>query len=126
MKKGHRSTKEVKYDQYRTVIKFHQEQVAYFFNRLKEIKEGDGTLLDHSMILYGSPFNDGNEHVSFNLPMLIAGKAGGKISPGRLLDYPDGPSEGVYLSMMDIMGVPVDEIGGVDTVIPITWAGNVL
>ena len=114
------STKEVKYDQYRTVIKFHQEQVAYFFNRLKEIKEGDGTLLDHSMILYGSPFNDGNEHVSFNLPMLIAGKAGGKISPGRLLDYPNGPSEGVYLSMMDIMGVPADEIGGVDTAIPIT------
>lgn len=114
------SSKEVKYDQYRTIIKYHQEQVAYFLNRLKEIKEGDGTLLDHSMILYGSPFTDGNEHLSYNLSMLIAGKAGGKISPGRLLEYPDGPAEGVYLSMMDIMGVPVHEIGGVDTVIPLT------
>ena len=114
------SSREVKYKQYLTIIKYHQEQVAYFLNRLKEIKEGDGTLLDHSMILYGSPFSDGNEHLSRNLPMLIAGKAGGKIVPGRLLEYPDGPAEGVYLSMMDIMGVPVHEIGGIDTAIPIT------
>ena len=114
------SSKEVKYDQYRTIIKFHQEQVAYFLNRLKEIKEGDGTLLDQSMILYGSPFADGNEHLSSNLPMLIAGRAGGRLAPGRLLEYPNGPAEGVYLSMMDIMGVPAHEIGGVDTAIPIT------
>ena len=114
------SSREVKYKQYLTIIKYHQEQVAYFLNRLKEIKEGDGTLLDHSMILYGSPFSDGNEHLSRNLPMLIAGKAGGKIAPGRLLEYPDGAAEGVYLSMMDIMGVPVHEIGGIDTAIPIT------
>ena len=70
--------------------------------------------------LYGSPFNDGNEHVSVNLPMLIAGKASGKISPGRVLNNIEGPSEGVYLSMMDIMGVPMHEIGGIDTAIPIT------
>ncbi len=114
------SSKEVKYDHYRRIIKFHHEQVAYFLNRLKEIKEGDGSLLDNSIILYGSPFNDGNEHVSINLPMLIAGKAGGKISPGRMLNYPNGPAEGVYLSMMDIMGVPMQEIGGIDTEIPIT------
>jgi len=114
------TSKEVKYDQYRTIVKYHQEQVAYFLNRLKEIEEGDGTLLDHSMILFGSPFSDGNEHLSSNLPMLIAGRAGGRIEPGRLLEYPDGPAEGVYLSMMDIMGVPTHEIGGIDTAIPIT------
>jgi len=114
------SSKEIKYSQYLSVIKFHQDQVAYFLNRLKDIEEGAGTLLDHSMILYGSPFSDGNTHLSKNLPVMIAGKAGGKLSPGRNLVYPDAPAEGIYLSMMDVMGVPVHEIGGVDTAIPIT------
>jgi hypothetical protein len=114
------SSREVKYKQYLTVIKFHHEQVAYFLNKLNEIEEGGSTLLDNSMILYGSPFADGNEHISTNLPMLIAGKAGGAIKPGRLLDYPNAPAEGVYLSMMDVMGVPVHEIGGIDRVLAIT------
>jgi hypothetical protein len=114
------SSREVKYKQYLTIIKYHQDQVAYFLNRLKEIEEGDGTLLDHSMILYGSPFSDGNTHLSKQLPVMIAGRAGGKLSPGRNLEYPDAQSEGIYLSMMDVMGVPVHEIGGVDTAIPIT------
>jgi hypothetical protein len=52
--------------------------------------------------------------------MLIAGKAGGKVKPGRHLEYPDGAAEGVYLSMMDTMGVPVPEIGGIDTPLAIT------
>ena len=52
--------------------------------------------------------------------MMIAGKAGGKITPVRLLEYPGNPAEGVYLSMMDIMGVPIDQIGGIDTPVSIT------
>ena len=113
------ASREVKFHQYLSVIKFHHEQVAYFLKRLSEIEEGGATLLDNSMILYGSPFADGNEHISTNLPMLVAGKAGGKIRSGRHLEYPGGPAEGVYLSMMDVMGAPVHEIGGVDTVIPL-------
>ncbi len=114
------ASREEKFNQYLSVIKFHHEQVAYFFQRLSEIREGEGSLLDNSMILYGSPFADGNEHVSTNLPMLIAGRAGGRIRSGRHLDYPEGPAEGVYLAMMDVMGVPVHRIGGVDTLVPIT------
>jgi hypothetical protein len=110
----------VKYEQYLKVIEFHHEQVAYFLDRLKAIPEGDGTLLDNCMILYGSPFADGDAHQSTMLPMLIAGQAGGKIRSGRVLDYPDEPAEGVYLSMMDIMGVAVDEIGGVSEPVAIT------
>ena len=72
------------------------------------------------MILYGSPFADGNEHVSTNLPMLIAGGAGGRIRSGRHLIHTGAPAEGAYLSMMDVMGVPVHEIGGVDKAVPIT------
>jgi len=114
------STREVKYKQYLKVIEFHHEQVAYFLKRLNAIREGEGTLLDHSMILYGSPFSDGNEHLSRNLPMMIAGKAGGRIVPGRLLTHPEAPAEGVYLSMMDLMDVPVHQIGGIDHAVPIT------
>ena len=99
------SSREIKYDQYRAIIKYHHEQVAYFFNRLNEIQEGEGTLLDNSMILYGAPFEDGNEHISADLPMMIAGRAGGKISSGRVLAHSGAPAEGVYLSMMDIMDV---------------------
>lgn len=114
------SSREEKFNQYLRVVRWHHEQVAYFLNRLNEIKEGDGTLLDNSMILYGSPFADGNEHVSTNLPMLIAGQAGGKIRSGRHLIHEGKPAEGAYLSMMDVMGVPVHEIGGVDNAVPIT------
>lgn len=113
------SSREEKFEQYLTVIKWHHEQVAYFFNRLDSIQEGDGTLLDNCMILYGSPFADGNEHVSTNLPMLIAGRGGGKIQSGRHLLHEEAPAEGAYLSMMDVMGVPVHEIGGVDRAVPI-------
>ena len=114
------SSREKKYEQYLKVIRYHHEQVAYFLGHMKAIEEGDGTLLDHSMILYGSPFSDGNEHLSESLPMLIAGRAGGKIQPGRRLHFAEGPAEGVYLSMMDIMGVAVHEIGGIDTAVAIT------
>ena len=114
------TSREIKYRQYLRVIEFHHEQVAYFLNRLNDIQEGEGTLLDHSMILYGSPFSDGNEHLSRNLPMMIAGKAGGRIVPGRLLESPGAPAEGVYLSMMDLMDVPVHQIGGIDSAVSIT------
>ena len=114
------SSRAVKYKQYLKVIEFHHEQVAYFLKRLQNIREGEGTLLDHSMILYGSPFSDGNEHLSRNLPILIAGKAGGRIVPGRLLEHAGAPAEGVYLSMMDLMDVPVHKIGGIDRPVSIT------
>jgi hypothetical protein len=113
-------SKEVKFEQYLKVIEYHHEQVAYFLDRLKSIPEGEGTLLDNCMILYGSPFADGDAHQSTMLPILIAGQAGGKIRSGRMLEYPDKPAEGVYLSMMDVMGVAVDEIGGINEPIPIT------
>ena len=108
------NTKEVKLRQYLKVITFHHEQVAYFLDRLRNITEADGSLLDHSMILYGSPFADGHQHASRQLPVMIAGKAGGKLNAGRHLSYPEAPLEGLYLSMMDVMGVQMNRFGGTD------------
>lgn len=109
------SSQEAKYEQYMKVIQYHHQAVAYFFKRLKSIREGEGTLLDNCMILYGSPFSDGNFHDSTNLPTMLAGGGGGKLKPGQLIEHPNAAAEGMYLSMMDVMGVPVHEFGGIDS-----------
>ena len=108
------TTEEVKLRQYLKVITFHYEQVAYFLDRLRNITEADGSLLDHSMILYGSPFADGHQHASRQLPVMIAGKAGGKLNTGRHLSRPEAPLEGLYLSMMDVMAVQMKRFDGTE------------
>ena len=62
---------------------FHATHFAYLLERLKSVKEGDGNLLDHSMIVYGSGIGDGNAHNHDELPILLAGKGSGTIKPGR-------------------------------------------
>ena len=63
------------------------EQFAYFLKKMKSIKEGDGTLLDHSMILYGSALSDPDRHNHENLPIVLAGRGSGTIKTGRHLKY---------------------------------------
>lgn len=113
------TSKEVKRQQYLKVINYHHQQVAYFFERLKAIKEGDGTLLDNCLILYGSPFEDGNKHASKRVPVMLAGKAGGKLKTGRQLSYDGQPREGVYISILDALGVHVDKMGNTDKALSI-------
>ena len=113
------TSKEVKRQQYLKVINYHHQQVAYFFERLKSIKEGDVTLLDNCLILYGSPFEDGNKHASKRVPVMLAGKAGGKLKTGRQLSYEGQPREGVYISILDALGVHVDKMGNTDKALSI-------
>ena len=76
------------------------------------MKEGDGTLLDHCMIAYGSGISDGNRHNHDDLPILLAGKGGGTLKAGRHVKYPrDTPLTNLYVSMLDRMGVKVDSFG---------------
>lgn len=109
------TSRDVKRAQYLKVIAWHHRQVAYFLNRLKSIREGDGTLLDHSLILYGSPFADGHEHASKQLPLMLAGHANGQLQTGIHRSHPGKPLEGIYLSVMDRLGVRVEQFGGTDT-----------
>jgi hypothetical protein len=111
---------EVKRQQYLGVIHYHHQQVARFFERLKSIKEGDGTLLDNCLILYGSPFEDGNKHASKRVPVMLAGKAGGRLKPGRQLSYQGQPREGIYISILDALGVRVEKIGNTDKALAIS------
>lgn len=88
------------------------EQFAYFLDKLKSIKEGEGTLLDHSLVLYGSGLGDGNRHTHHDLPLLLAGNASGRIQTGRHIAYPDDtPMNNLFMSLLDYSGAKVEKIG---------------
>ncbi len=90
----------------------HTEVFADFLNRLKSTKEGDGTLLDHSMVVYVSGLSDGNRHIHENLPVLLAGRGDGSLRPGQHIVYKRGtPMTNLYLTLLERMGVPAERIG---------------
>lgn len=98
-----------KRDMYNAVSRWHHEQVAYLLGRLKQVRDGEGTLLDNSMILYGSSLSDGHEHGAKDLPILLAGSGGGSISTGRSLKFRRATSMSkLYLSMLQGLGVKTD------------------
>ncbi|MBZ0257985.1 hypothetical protein K8I31_18110, partial [bacterium] len=88
---------------------WHVEQYAYLLNRLKNIKEGEQTLLENSMILFGSGLSDGDRHDPHNLPIILGGNGGGHINTGYHYVYgKDTPLANLYLSMLDAFGAPVE------------------
>lgn len=89
----------------------HVEQVAYLAGRLKSIREGDATLLDNSMLVYGSSISDGNVHNHGDLPVVMLGKAGGGFRPGRHVVYQEKPMTNLFLTMLDRLGVPMEKLG---------------
>jgi Protein of unknown function (DUF1552) len=91
---------------------YHVQQFAGWIEKLNSIKEGDGTLLDNSMIVYGAGLSDGNRHLHEDLPTLVAGRAGGKFQTGRSIIYRrETPMCNLFLTMMDRMGVPTEHFG---------------
>jgi hypothetical protein len=87
-------------------------QFAYMLDKMSAIKEGEGTLLDHSMLLFGSCMRDGNSHNPHNLPLVLAGKAGGTIVGGRhLVHKKNTPLCNLYVSMLERLGSPVKQFG---------------
>lgn len=106
---GNNAEKQAKIQQINT---FHMDQFAYFLNKLRSIPEGDGNLLDHSMIVYGSGLGDGNRHNHDDLPILLAGGGNGSLVSGRHLQYrTDMPLNNLFLSMLDRIGVPAMAVG---------------
>jgi hypothetical protein len=94
------------------INRFHMEQFAYFLTKLRDTPEGEGNLLDHAMILYGSAIGDGNAHNHDELPMLLAGGGRGTLATGRHVRYPRGtPASNLFLSMLDRMGASADSFG---------------
>jgi hypothetical protein len=85
--------------------------LARFLDKLGNTPDGDGTLLDHSMVLYGSSLSDGDEHNFEPLPVILAGGASGRLEGGRHMRYPNTPMSNLLLSMLDKMDVHIDGIG---------------
>ena len=99
---------------------FHLAQFAYLTQRMKEIKEGEGTLLDNSILMLASSLFDGDAHSADQLPILLAGKGGGSLRTGRVLDYLEAGDENrracsLHLSLMDRMGGRLDRFGDANT-----------
>ncbi|HEY7427059.1 MAG TPA: DUF1552 domain-containing protein [Gemmataceae bacterium] len=91
---------------------FHSKQLAYLLGKLDQIQEGDGTLLDHSMIAYGSGIHDGNAHNHEDLPILLAGGGCGTLSSGRHIRYgKETPINNLWLSMLNRVEVTVEKLG---------------
>ncbi len=94
------------------INKFHTTHLAYFLERLKSVKEGDGTLLDHSMIVYGSCIGDGDRHNHDDLPVLLAGRGCGTIRPGRHIVYQkETPINNLWVSMLNRMDIHDVQLG---------------
>jgi hypothetical protein len=109
---SHHQNKAEKFEPYSKINRWHSEQLAYFLDKLKSIKEGEGNVLDNSMILFGSSMSDGNRHDPNNLPIILAGKAGGKIKSGRhIKNEKRTPLCNLYVSMLERMGTPVESFG---------------
>ncbi|HYR58605.1 MAG TPA: DUF1552 domain-containing protein [Chthoniobacteraceae bacterium] len=92
---------------------FYTQQLAYFLTKLRDTKERDGrSILDNSMIVYCGGLSDGNRHAHDNLPVVLAGRAGGVLTPGRHVNLGDKtPMTNLYVRMLNIMGVPTDRFG---------------
>ncbi len=107
----HRNIKE-KQEKLKQINRFHVGVLAHFADRLKSAREGDGTLLDRCMIVYGSGNSDGNAHNHDDLPILVLGKGGGTLKTGRHVRYPkETPLTNLYLSLLDRVGVSLPSFG---------------
>src|SRR6476659_9493639 len=109
---SHHSNERKNMDQFAVINRYHIKMLAYFLGRLQATPDGDGTLLDHSMILYGSSLSDGNEHNFDPLPVVLAGGAAGQVRGGRHVRHaPHTPMSNLLLTMLDKMGARVDSFG---------------
>jgi Protein of unknown function (DUF1552) len=89
----------------------HMELFAGFIEKLKATPDGDGTLLDHAMVVYGSGLSDGNRHTHEDLPVLLAGRGGGFRLGSHIVHPKDTPMTNLYLTLLDRIGVPAEKIG---------------
>ena len=92
------------------IDQYHVALFGQFLQKLKATQDGDGNLLDHSLILYGGGLGNGNLHDHINLPVLVAGRGAGTLAGGQHINYPDNtPMANLLLSMLDKAGVPTPE-----------------
>jgi hypothetical protein len=92
---------------------YHTQLTAEYLTKLRQTSDGDGSLLDHMTILYGSGISNSTQHSGENLPVLVIGGGAGRLKGGRHLKYPSDTSHAnLLVTLMDKMDMPVEKIGG--------------
>jgi hypothetical protein len=106
---SHHEKETDKLEQYQRINRWHIEQYAKLLRKLKGMTEGEASVLDNSLILFGSGLRDGNAHDPHNLPIVVGGRAGGSFATGQHLQYDrDTPLTNLYVSMLNALGAPVE------------------
>ena len=109
---SHHQNDAAKIEQVTKIDILHTQIFAYFLEKMQSTPDGDGSLLDHSMIVYGSGLSDGNLHEHYDLPVLLMGGGSGRIQGGSHLQYPkDTPMANLFLTLMDKVGVQQERFG---------------
>ena len=109
---SHHQNDPVKLEKLAKINVYHTQQFAYFLDKLRQTPDGDGTLFDHSMFVYGSGMSDGNLHFQLDLPTVLVGGVAGRAEGGRHLAYSnDTPVANLWVAMLDKAGVPMETFG---------------
>jgi hypothetical protein len=109
---SHHQNDPAKHAQLQTIDTWEVEQFAYFLERLAQAQDGTGSLLDQSAVFFSSEIADGNAHGHYNLPVLLAGRGGGTLQPGRHIQYGNNmPIANLYLTLMQNMGMDIQSFG---------------
>jgi hypothetical protein len=104
----HHNNQSEKVQKVAAITAFNISQFAYMVKKMQSLREGDGTLLDNCIMMWGSGLEDGNKHSRANLPFIIAGKGGGSINTGRFLPNTNGNQGDLLTTLLACAGVPVD------------------
>ncbi len=96
---------------YATVNNWQVSQLAYLLAQMKAINEPDGTLLDNSVVFFSSEISDGNLHNHSNLPIILAGRGGGMLNPGKAIQFQNANVSQLFISMLATVGVSVKSFG---------------
>lgn len=106
---SHHANEEQKLAEYKIINRWHVEQYAYLLRRLADMPEGEGSVLDNSMVVFASALSDGQKHDPHKLPVLLGGKGGGRIDSGQHLIYgEDHPLANLYVALLDAFGAPAE------------------
>jgi len=109
---SHHQNDPVKLEKLAKINTYHLKHFTTFLEKLRSIPDGDGTLLDHAIFVYGSGISDGNIHFHLDLPMLLVGSGAGQFKGGRHVRYKnDLPLANLYVSVLDKLGVPTEQFG---------------
>jgi Protein of unknown function (DUF1552) len=109
---SHHSNVKENIERFAVLNTYHVGLFGYFLEKLRATPDGDGTLLDHSLVLYGSGMSDGNQHNHTDLPVVLAGGASGRLRGGRHLRHPKNtPMANLLVAMLDTLGIPTEKFG---------------